>query len=295
MEIPDVETLMQKIVDAPMKPKPIVQSMQFSWDWKTFIEPRLNPLENHTLFNSFSIKKEEGDVKLRYKKLPQSPTYGPANGLDLVKSFEGFEPVKAAEFRVETLQLDKLLRGLQPYFSTMDLEAKMRVQSRWEARKKMLEGLSAKREGLPRMDICELPTQCDEEAKSSEDLEDQRQIQGTFFEEIVEEGDLEKEICVNMDVCVYTVQKRKRPWVGRVISLENRDNFVINWYERDSSSKCGRFIAMKNDNGTLYTSKMDLATVMLWSFTADREENSFVITPVWQDCLKKEYTKIDGE
>ena len=145
------------------------------------------------------------------------------------------------------------------------------------------------------MDICELPTQCDEEAKSSEDLEDQRQIQGTFFEEIVEEGDLEKEICVNMDVCVYTVQKRKRPWVGRVISLENRDNFVINWYERDSSSKCGRFIAMKNDNGTLYTSKMDLATVMLWSFTADREENSFVITPVWQDCLKKEYTKIDGE
>ena len=295
VEIPDVETLMQKIADAPMKPKPIVQSMQFSWDWKTFIEPRLYPLENHSLFNSFSIKKEDGEVKLRYKKLPQSPTYGPANGIQLVKSYEGFEPVKASEFRVETLELDKLLRGLQPYFTTMDLEAKIRVQSRWEARKKMLEGLSAKREGLPRMDMCELPTQCDEETKSSEDDVDQRQIHGTFFEEIVEEGDLEKEICVDMDVCVYTVQKKKRPWVGRVISLQNRDNFVINWYEKDLSSKCGRYIAMKKDDGTLYTSEMDLATVMLWSFTVDRLENSFVVTPVWHDCLKKEYSKIDGE
>ena len=295
VDIPDVETLMQKIAEAPMKPKPVVESMQFSWDWKAFIEPRLNPLENHTLFNSFSIKKEAGEVRLRYKKLPQSPTYGPVMGIQLVKSFEDFEPVRASEFRVETLQLDKLLRGLQPYFCTMNLEARMRVQARWEARKKALEGLPAKRDGLPPMDMSELPTQGDDEDAQSEEDIDQRQVHGTFFEERVEEGDLEKEICVDMDVCVYTVQKRKRPWVGRVISLENRDNFVINWYERDVTSKCGRYISMRKDDGTLYTSEMDLATVMLWSFTADRQENSFVITPVLHDCLKKEYSKIDGD
>ena len=287
VEIPDVETLMKIIADAPMKPKPIVESMQFSWDWKTFIEPRLNPLENHTLFNSFSITNEDGEVGLRYKKLPQSLQYGPAKGIQLVKTFDGFEPVKASEFRVETLQLDKLVRGLLPYFSTMDLGTKIRVQSRWESRKKILEGLPAKREGLPRMDLCELPTRSNSEPKSSEVEEDHRQVQGTFYEDIVEEGDLEKEICVNMDVCVYTVQKRRRPWVGRVITLKGRENFVINWYEKDPSTKCGKYVSMKNEDGTLYTSEMDLATVMLWSFTVDRQENSFVITPVWQDCLKK--------
>ena len=47
-----------------------------------------------------------------------------------------------------------------------------------------------------------------------------------------------------MDVCVYTEQKIKRPWVGIVvIVMKKKSSFTINWYERDKQSKCGEFKA----------------------------------------------------
>ena len=278
VELPDVETLKQTIAKAPMKPPPIVESMWYSWDWKTFVEPRLNPLENHSLFNSFMLKKEGGEVRFRYKKLPQSPEYGPLEGIQLVKTREGLEPIKAAEFRVEALQLDKLMRGLQPYFNTMDLENKMTVVTRWEGLKKKLEALPARLEGLKRMDIEELPTSSERDTEGFQALESEdenRQIRGKFFEEMVEEGNLEDEICVNMDVAVYTVQKRKRPWVGRVASLKNRETFVVQWFEKDKTSKTGKYVAMEHENGSPYTSELDQSSVMLWSFTESRTDDSF--------------------
>ena len=295
-EIPDVETLKQKIESAPIKPKPVVESMMYSWDWKEFVEPRLNPLENHSLFNSFLLKKENGEVRFRYKRLPQSSEYGPLQGIKLIKSREGLHPVKAAEFRIESLKLDKLMRGLQPYFRTMELERRMTVVTRWEALKKTLESLPAKLERLEKMDLTKLPTYTEvdsDQVQEMLDADDVRHIRGEFFEEMVEEGNLEDEICVNMDVCVYTVQKRKRPWVGRVAGLKNRDSFLVHWYEKDQNSKAGRYIAMKSDDGSPYTSELDLSSVMLWSFTESRTDDSFVITPVWMECLKQEYTKMD--
>ena len=297
-EIPDVETLKQKIENAPIKPKPVVESMMYSWDWKEFVEPRLNPLENHSLFNSFLFKKEEGEVRFRYKKLPQSPQYGPLQGIKLIKSRQGLVPIKAAEFRIESLKLDKLMRGLQPYFRTMDLESRMTVVTRWEALKKTLEALPGKLERLEKMDLLKLPTHSEVELDHFPDVledEDERHIQGAFYEELVEEGILEEEICINMDVCVYTVQKRKRPWVGRIASLKNRDTFVVQWYEKDQTNKCGKYVAMKSDDGSPYTSELDQSSVMIWSFTESRTDDSFVITPVWMDCLKQEYAKMDGD
>ena len=297
-DIPDVESLKSKILNAPMKPKPIVESMMFSWNWKDYIEPCLNPLGNHSFFNSFCFKKEDGEVKLRYKKLPQSAEYGPVGGMKLLKTRGNLEAIKAADFRVESLGLEKLLRGLQPYFASLDLETRMIVVTRWEALKKTLEALPLKREALARMDIQKLPKQASGQASRDDGtVEEDRQVQGTFFDVPVEEGDLEKDICTDMDVCVYTRVKRKRPWVGRVISIKDRETFVINWYMKDESSKCGRYIAMFNDNSTRYVSELDMEVVMFWAFTQGREEgpgnDSFLITPYWHDCLMKEYERKD--
>ena len=41
---------------------------------------------------------------------------------------------------------------------------------------------------------------------------------------------------IGMDVCVYTAMKRKRPWVGRVTKVKDRETFEINWYEKDTTS-----------------------------------------------------------
>ena len=298
-DIPDVESLKSKILNAPMKPKPIVENMMFSWNWKDFIEPCLNPLGNHSFFNSFCFNKEEGEVKLRYKKLPQSAEYGPVGGMKLLKTKVKLEPIKAADFRVESLGLDKLLRGLQPYFASLDFETRMVVVSRWEALKKTLEALPVKREALLRMDILKLPRQAGGDTATDEiTVVDERQVEGTFFETPVQEGDLESDICVDMDVCVYTRIKRKRPWVGRVVSIKDRETFVINWYEKDQTSRCGRYVAMFHDNSTRYVSELDMEVVMFWAFTQGREQgpgkDSFLITPYWHDCLMKEYEKKDS-
>lgn len=161
------------------------------------------------------------------------------------------EPIKAADFRVESLGLEKLLRGLQPFFASLDMETRMIVVTRWEALKKTLEALPLKREALARMDIQKLPKQAPGEAsRDDRSLEEDRQVQGTFFDVPVEEGDLETDICTDMDVCVYTRVKRKRPWVGRVVSIKDRETFVINWYEKDQTSRCGRYVAMFHENST---------------------------------------------
>ena len=152
-DINDVESLKNIIKNAPMKPKPVVEFMWFSWDWKDFIELRLNPLENHSYFNSFPLKKEGINVKLRYKKLPQSIEYGPVCGIRLLKVTGDIHPIKASEFRIESLCLEKLLRGLQPFFATFDLNKRIEVESRWEATRKTLESLPLKRDSLSRMDL----------------------------------------------------------------------------------------------------------------------------------------------
>ena len=76
--VPTVEDLRSKILSSPIKPKPIVETLLYTWDWKSFIENKLHPLKNHSLYNSFQFLKENDEVHLRYKQLPQSPEYGPA-------------------------------------------------------------------------------------------------------------------------------------------------------------------------------------------------------------------------
>ena len=199
-DINDVESLKNIIKNAPMKPKPVVEVMWFSWDWKQFIELRLNPLENHSYFNSFSLKKEGPDVKLRYKKLPQSVEYGPVCGIRLLKVTGGPHLIKAAEFRIESLSLEKLLRGLQPFFATLDLNKRIEVSSRWEATKKTLESLPLKRDSLPRMDLEKLPKQAfgSNNEEDIETEEDHREIRGTFFESVIREGDIEEDMCTGI-------------------------------------------------------------------------------------------------
>ena len=109
-EISTLDDLKNVILNSPIEPKPVVRSQMFTWDWKANVEGHLNPLENHSFFNSFSFKKEEGVVCLRYKKYPHSPEYGPEKGIQLMKSRVDSSPVPVADFRIDKLELDKVIR-----------------------------------------------------------------------------------------------------------------------------------------------------------------------------------------
>ena len=67
-----------------MTPKPIVEPMWYVWDWRGFIQKHLWPITYHTRYNSFKIEKQNGDVKFRCKRLPQSLKYGPNGNYDQI-------------------------------------------------------------------------------------------------------------------------------------------------------------------------------------------------------------------
>ena len=56
-EILTVDELIGKVLNSPIQPKPLCESLLFVWDWKGFILPNLTeiPLENHSKYNSFAI------------------------------------------------------------------------------------------------------------------------------------------------------------------------------------------------------------------------------------------------
>ena len=62
-----IEFLKQKIEECPINPKPIVRTLEYIYDWKTVISPRLAypQLANHSKYNSFLITRENGKGVLR--------------------------------------------------------------------------------------------------------------------------------------------------------------------------------------------------------------------------------------
>ena len=102
-------------------PTPYVERLNFVWDWKGFISGKLSDkeLSNHSFYNAFQIVQEGGVTKLRAKRLPQDNVWLPPTGIELIKQGITYDPVKCADFRVESLNLEKVTSDLIKYFKTM--------------------------------------------------------------------------------------------------------------------------------------------------------------------------------
>ena len=98
-EITTLEELKERIVQSPMVPKAICRSLLHTFGWKSFIEDHLSdpPLDNHSRYNSFLISKEDGNAKLRAKKLPQDVQLVPRAGIRLLKEGHPFGPIGIAQ------------------------------------------------------------------------------------------------------------------------------------------------------------------------------------------------------
>ena len=255
-------------------------------------------LANHTRYNSFKFVKEDNLVKLRAKKLPQSDDdcLHPRAGIDLLKDDVVFEPVGPAEFRGEEINFDRIFVGIKKVTARLQLEERMLIQSSWDNLRHRIECMPGKKENLKKMDLENLPKQQLEGGGEGiigedENVDGDQVIVGNLCPETIEEGDVDQEIEVGMDVCVYTKNKKSRPWVGRVSELLPDNRFVIHWYQR--RGRGNTFHALKNFDESPFLTEQDYESIMFWDMSEKRKESSFDISNFWLLAFNHEYEKID--
>lgn len=277
-------------------------SLLYIFDWKAFVIPHLaDPqLSNHTRYNSFVLKKEDGNVKLRGKKLPQNAdsTLYPRAGIQLIKENTQFRPVGAASFRVEDIQFDQIFSGIAKFVSKLPLEEKMTIITSWDNLRQSLESLPGKIANLRRMKLTDLPKQIIEEANEDpeepDEYDEENQMTGNLCPETIVEGNLEDDIDSGTDVCVYTETIQGRPWVGRVQELLPNKKFVINWFSR----RTGRgkiFRSLKSSDGSLSVSELDYDSIIFWDMSEHRTKESFSLANFWLESMRLEYEKLDKQ
>ena len=106
------------------------------------------------------------------------------------------------------------------------------------------------------------------------------------------ESQFQTEIQSGMDIAVYTESKKDRPWLGRVINIQEGGNtFQVQWFKR--KGKGSTFKALTNKDGTRYTSLLASNTVMLWEFTDNKTDDSFEVSKEWLEKIFEQYHSHD--
>merc|ERR1719318_2027114 len=145
------------------------------------------------------------------------------------------------------------------------------------------------------MKITELPKQSNLQAVIP-DVPDVDEIipelVGEEFPSELNDGDFEAEVKVNMDVILYTERTVGRPWLGRVLKIEEDSCFLLQWY--GGKSRGNTFYARYNKDGTPFTSKQSFSSVMFWDMGTEKEENSFKLTHKWLEKIMEEYDLYDN-
>ena len=298
-EIITVDDLKQKIVNSPIRPKPFCRTLWYTFGWSSYIAEQLAgpPLQNHSRYNSFVISLEDGQAKLRGKKLPQHTEFVPRAGIRLLKEGHENTPVGAAEFRIEKLKFDDINKGLRIYLSKLELEKRMSIQTSWDSLRENLEALPRRSETLEKMNIKDFPKQSEVILTIPEHLRPADvtpQLMGDLYPEEICDGHIEDEVAVNMDVTIYTQEKYGRPWVGRKVELLEPKGFKLQWFVR-KSKRSKLFRALTNADGSPSLAELDYETVMFWMMSEpqSRTAESFSLSPYWLETIEREYAAID--
>ena len=299
-EIRTVEELITKIKNAPIIPKAKVHHLFYIYDWKQFISPNLTEkgLKNHSHYNSFQFKLDNGVVNLRAKKFPQNSEWHPEEGIQLLKDDINYEPVAPAEFREEDLNLEKVLTDLRKiYLPLVPEKDQKKVSDSWEKLVSTLERVPKKQ--LPSMKIMEIMKQspCDPPGipdiiHEFQEKETPPALVGEHRPPVVVESNFVEEWKVGMNVVILTSCKRNRPWVGRVVKIISASEFQIQWFERRNRSNT--FWASTNKDGSPYVSAASVESVMFWEMAVDSGPESFVLSEYWLKRISFEYSSHDS-
>ena len=291
-EIKTIEELVDIVENSAILPKPKCGSLDFIWNWRDYIDPFLTALKNHSFYNAFKFSKENGQVRMRVKRLPQDSVWEPSTGIRLLKQSPSYEPVGCADFRVEELELPRVVANLEKYFKRLPTHTRHVVSDSWLRLKEKLERLPKMQKNFPPLKLSNIPDLSEVEAALPEEYEfivtgDQ---EGPMIDgEMYEDGLFKSAIKIGLDVVVYTTNTTGLPWVGRVSKIIDENYFEIQWFQRNGKSN--RFRAMHNSNGSPFLSKLDVASVMMWNVASEKADDNFYIQPYRLSQILKEYGK----
>ena len=286
-----VEDLIWLMSNSAIRPAPVVESLEFIYDWKNHISGQLAaPLKYHTFPKAFLINRENGLTKLRYKWLPQGPEWLPNSGIKLLKDNPDLGPVGAAPFRFETLEMDEFEASLRTkYLPTLSADIRGNVADSWQRLRRKLEGMEKKKATLPKMKLKELPISGQQPRDVFEFQEEEinrREVEGEIYAET--NGDVR----IGEDVAVYTTVKTGRPWVGRITDVTETD-VIVHWFER--KKKKYTYEELRNRDGSAQNDKISRASILYRHISSVSKENSFQITPSWINKMMTEYERLDNE
>ena len=165
VDIPTLEVLIERIVAAPIEPKPICRNLDFICDWKNFILDKLTnpPLKYQSKYNSFLLTVEHRDnqrlIVFRAKKLSQDSEMVPRAGIRLIKENTEIDPVGCAEYRIEKINFDEIMKGIHLFLRKQPLQERITVTESWDRLRDRLEGLPRRSESFPKMNLIQLPKQ----------------------------------------------------------------------------------------------------------------------------------------
>ena len=68
---------------------------------------------------------------LRAKKLPQDSELVPRAGIRIIKDIVDFDPVGCAEYRIEKINFDEIMKGLHLFMSKLPPQEQMIISTSW--------------------------------------------------------------------------------------------------------------------------------------------------------------------
>ena len=303
-EVSTLDELVEVMESAPIQPKPVVNVLYFISDWKKFVEPKLSKekLSNHSGYHCFKVSKEvskEGSkVCFRGKVLSTDEKWHPKQGIQLlVVNPKLCDTIQASEFRFEHIRMKSVMDDIQnKYLPMLETKKRQETESRWKALEKTFQKLEKERKCLNALSFSDLPKFRIPPSPDSSDLvikthETTTAMWGTFYPDVVLEGNVQDDAKIGLDVIIYTDSKASRPWVGVINSIgEDGQTYTIHWYKRAP----GGGIRYKPDfrKGTAYLSDVDKASVMLYS-VADHLENGDLDLSEWYDKVMETYQEHD--
>lgn len=289
-EIRTIEDLHWLISSSNILPKATVEPLEYIFDWKSFIATQMSTqLQNHSFPKSFRFVRENNLTKMFYKALPQDELWLPKSGMKLLESNPRFRPVGAAPFRVSSLGLGGIEADLRKYLRMIPVDQVVKVQNSWESLRDRLESMERNIKVLPKMDLDELRQADRREVEDifefkDDEMED-REVKGDIYPE--NDGT----VMVGDDVAVYTAEMQDRPWVGRVLEVEEK-TINVHWF-RKRSQRSYTYEADYGSNGSALIDQVDRSTILFIGISSTVKEHSFTITPRWANKIIAEYEEID--
>ena len=287
--IKTIEDLMWLISNSAISPKPVVEKLEFIYEWKRYILDQMAaPLKNHTGPKAFLFLKENEQTKMKYKFLPQGPEWLPRSGLKLLKDSAEFGPVGVAAFRLDQLEMDEVEASLRKkYFPSLTNQVRQNVMTSWQRLRRRLEEVERKSYALPKMKLQDLP-KSGNQPKDVFEFEDtekeiEKEVEGELYPE--ERSD----VSVGEDIAVFTTVKTGRPWVGRVLEVYE-DQVLVHWFSKKRRKYT--YEELQNQDGTPQTDKIPRQSIMYRCVSSVVKETSFTITPTWLNKILIEYDRL---